>query len=115
MLYRKERMKSGNRELENLTAKNTTSTPNASQSTSEAVASVGSHCGLCDFQRLAQSRDFEHIKAGSKEKVAMRQISIDSREFGQSLAHENFTGFFSNFFPSMAADIMGVELSVKGP
>lgn len=52
-----------------LTAKHTTTGPDAAQGGHEAVATVGSHGGLDDLEGLAQSGDLEHIEAGSEEQV----------------------------------------------
>lgn len=52
-----------------LTAKGTTSGPDTSQSLGEAVATVGSHGGLDDLQRLAERRHLKQVQAGAQEQV----------------------------------------------
>lgn len=52
-----------------LTAKHTTTTPYTAQGSREAVATVGSHGGLDDLERLAEGGDLEHVETGSEEQV----------------------------------------------
>lgn len=53
-----------------LTAQNTSSTPDSCDSSSEAVTAVGGHGGLGDLERLTERGDLEHVQAGSEEQVA---------------------------------------------
>lgn len=50
-------------------AEDTTTGPDAAQGGHEAVATVGSHGGLDDLERLTESGDLEHVEAGSEEQV----------------------------------------------
>ena len=54
----------------NLTAKKTTTAPNASESRRKGVTSVGSHSSLDDLERLAQRRDLEHVETSPKQQIA---------------------------------------------
>lgn len=53
----------------NLTAKNTTSGPDTSQGSSEAITTVGGHCGLDDLERLPECGHLEHVKTGTQKQV----------------------------------------------
>ena len=53
-----------------LTAKNTTATPDASQSTSKGISSISGHGRLRDLERLAERRDLEHIEASPEQQIA---------------------------------------------
>lgn len=52
------------------TPKETTTAPNTRNSTSHAIFTISRHSRLQDFQRLAESRDFEHVQSGTQEQVA---------------------------------------------
>lgn len=52
-----------------LTTKDTTTSPNAAQGSAKAVATVGSHGGLDDLERLAERGDLEHVQTGAQQQV----------------------------------------------
>lgn len=52
-----------------LTAKNTTSRPNASQGTAEAITTVGSHGGLDDLKGLTKRSHLKHVQASAQQQV----------------------------------------------
>lgn len=88
-----------------LTAENTTSAPNATQSSSKAVASVGSHGCLDDFQWLSESGNLEPI---SCQWVAMRASKWGGTYMFNPAPRSrllNLTGFFSGSF-AVIADIV---------
>lgn len=52
-----------------LTSKRATATPDATEGSTEAVASVRSHGGLDDLERLAEGGDLEEIETSAEQQV----------------------------------------------
>lgn len=52
-----------------LTSKRATTTPDATEGSTKAVASVRSHGGLDDLERLAEGGDLEEIETGAEQQV----------------------------------------------
>lgn len=84
----------GAEEVVERTAKDTTAGPDAAQSGSHSVATVGSHGGLDNLERLAKGGNLEHVEAGSEEQVGeldglLLQLPGDGRSCGGGGGHDD--------------------------
>ena len=55
--------------ISSLTAKDTTTVPDAAKGRGKAIVAVGSHGGLDDLQGLAERGDLEEVETGTQKQV----------------------------------------------